>query len=328
MPRPDLALLRLRGEDRLRFLNGQITCQVANLIPGDGVYGYFVTLKGRVEADCMVLAAEDAVFLVLPAAARDGIAERLRKYVVVDRVEIEAIETVATTLVGHDLRPVVTELLGEPPAESPWSHSAARLAGAEVPVRAVRHADRPRPATGDPLQLVTLWLATDADARLRTALDALAVEALDEATWTALRVELGLPLHGRDIGLDHFPHEVADEETLATAIDYTKGCYLGQEVVARIHYRGGVQRRLVGVRLDVAEADAALDPARLEGTDLLAGGRAVATLGSVARAPHLGLIGLAVAHRRAEDGSRVDGAPDDESRPARGELVALPFSLD
>ena len=111
-----------------------------------------------------------------------------------------------------------------------------------------------------------------------------------------LRVEAGIPRFGRDFGPDNFPQETGADE----AVSYTKGCYLGQEVVARIHYRGGVQKTLRGL---VFEGTA---PA--PGTPLLFEGREVGTVTTVVESIALGRpAGLAILHRRgAEPGTRLD----------------------
>jgi folate-binding protein YgfZ len=116
----------------------------------------------------------------------------------------------------------------------------------------------------------------------------------------ALRIDAGIPWFGRDFGPDNFPQETGLEEQ---AVSYTKGCYLGQEVVARLHYRGQVSRQLRRLRLEsVPEAHA------VPGTELLFEGRPAGVLTSVAGPPWLGeLVGLSILQRRAfEPGTRLE----------------------
>jgi folate-binding protein YgfZ len=119
------------------------------------------------------------------------------------------------------------------------------------------------------------------------------IEALE-----ALRVEKGIPRFGVDYGPDNFPQETGLEE----AVSYTKGCYLGQEVVARIHYRGGVQKMIRGLVFDGEAPES--------GAALLAEGREAGTVASVVRSPALGRpIGLSILHRRAAaPGTRLEVA--------------------
>jgi folate-binding protein YgfZ len=103
-----------------------------------------------------------------------------------------------------------------------------------------------------------------------------------------VRVEAGAPRFGAEFGPDHFPQETGLED----AVSYTKGCYLGQEVIARIHYRGGVNRRLCGLEFGGAPP--------LAGTELGFEGRPAGTIGTALWSPTLGrAVGLALLHRRA-----------------------------
>src|SRR5436190_18548631 len=106
---PPSDLLELAGPDRLRFLNGLVTCEVKGLAEGEGRYGFFTDLKGRVLADAVILALADRLRLELPAGSGPAIAAHLRKYVIADRVEVaERSDLVALTLAG----PRATECLG------------------------------------------------------------------------------------------------------------------------------------------------------------------------------------------------------------------------
>jgi folate-binding protein YgfZ len=135
------------------------------------------------------------------------------------------------------------------------------------------------------------------------------------AALEARRVELGVPRFGRDFGPEHFPQETGLGEQ---AVSYTKGCYLGQEVIARIHYRGQANRLLRGLRLPPGTTvDAVAD-----GAELRYEGRPVGTLSSAVRSPALGApVALAIVHRRgAEPGTRVE-----VEGGGAAEVVALPF---
>lgn len=276
--------LRMTGEDRFRFLNGQVTCDVAKLEPGDGVYGFFTTAKGRIEADVTVVAEADALLLHLPAGQGPTIVERLRKYVIVDRVEIEPVDRVAFAVVGP-------------------------------------HADAARGVLPEGASSLTrpdgfnVWLEPEDAASTESAWQAVGARSLDEAVWELHRIQSGRPRWGTDFGLDHFPKETG----LDDAVSYTKGCYLGQEVVARIHYRGGVQRRLRGLRLDAGS------PQELKGAQVLAGGKVVGRLGSVAAGPN-GALGLAILHDKAEVGSTVELQGSD-GELGRATVAELPFDL-
>jgi folate-binding protein YgfZ len=134
--------------------------------------------------------------------------------------------------------------------------------------------------------------------------------AVGEAAAAALRIESGRPLYGVDIDDSTIPEEAGLNDC---AVSFTKGCYVGQETVARLHYRGRPTRRLRGLRLSAAPAT---------GDEVQLGERVVGTLGSTAPSPNLGLIALALLRREAEPGSVVSVG----SAGASAEVVELPFS--
>jgi len=297
--------LEMRGEDRLRFLNAQLTCDVKSLVPGAGRYGFFTSVKGRVLADATVLALDDRLWLELPAGRAGAIREHLQKYVIVDRVVIEPLaEVLPLGLVG----PAAGELLAPlAPAGETWAHAAGELAGGAV--RAVREGRFGVPA-------FSLWVPAPAAAEVfDVLLQRGAAAGVRPVGWRALevlRVEEGRPRWGRDFGSDHFPQETGLEEE---AVSYAKGCYLGQEVVARIHYRGGVNRHLRGLLF----APGTGDPL---GRELRLDGRAVGTVTSAAASPLLDRsLGLAIVHRRAVPGTVVEVAGGGSA-----EVVELPFA--
>ncbi len=300
--------LEMLGEDRDRFLGGYVTCEVKGLAPGTGVYGFVTSVKGRVLADPVVLALDDRLWLELPPDRAQEISQHLGKYAIFDRVEIQPLEAMsAFSLIG----PHAAEALGaavEVP-EAVWSHRPAEVAGAEV--RVVRE-----PAFelgGREIPAWTIWVPTAAAAacfeRLATS-GAGGLVPIGHRAFDSLRVEAGRPLYGLDFGSDNFPQETGLE---GQAVSYEKGCYLGQEVVARIHYRGGVNRHLRGLIFD---RDAA-DPV---GRAVLAGGREAGTVTSAATLTDGARIGLAILHQRAEPGTEVEVTGGGTAR-----VVDLPF---
>ena len=307
--RPWMTRIEMLGEDRRRFLQGLLTCDVQGLEPGDGAYGFVTNVKGRVMADVVVLALEDRLWLVLPAAAGEEISEHLRKYVIVDRVEISVSDDVPLTLIG----PRSEESLawaGELP-ERVFGHRSVSMAGADL--RLVR--EPPLETARAQAPRWTLWLPVDhAEAIVEQLLQdgsARGLAPVGARALDRLRVEAGQPLFGVDFGRDNFPQETGLEEQ---AVSYSKGCYLGQEVVARIHYRGGVNRHLRGLTF----ADRAPDD--LLGRPVLAGGREAGRVTSAATVEDGSRIGLSILHRRAAPGEEVE---IEGAGPAR--VVELPF---
>ncbi|HEX6199253.1 MAG TPA: glycine cleavage T C-terminal barrel domain-containing protein [Thermoanaerobaculia bacterium] len=301
-------VLELVGPDRERFLNGLVTCEVRGLGDGGGVYGFVTARKGGVLADFALLSLADRFRLELPPGRGDAVAAHLGTYLLTDRVELRpGPAPLPLTLAGPGAKAALRALLDEPPApalDARWGHAEVRLAG-----RPARLAHRPLLG----VEAWTVWVEP-ADAR-EVAEALLAADAVRPVGFDALdtvRIEAGVPWWGRDYDDSSLPQETGIEE----ALNFTKGCYLGQEVVARIHYRGGVNRVLRGLQFDGDEPPA-------EGTELLLEGRAVGRVGSVAVSPTLeGPVGLALLHKRgAEPGTRLELAGGGEAEVAELPLV-------
>ena len=286
--RSEAGRLELVGKDRQRFLNAYLTCDVKGLAPGAGAYGFVTSNQGRILSDAVVLAHEDRLWLELGPDQEEPIAEHLKKFILADRVEIRLLgDMQPLSLIG----PRCAEILGEAAVdlEGPWSHGRRMVRGTEVTLQ--------RGGPSVPWEY-TLWVsASIAPHLLESLIEAGATRASFEAL-EILRAEKGLPRFGRDYGAENFPQETGLEE----AVSYTKGCYLGQEVVARIHYRGGVQKSLRGL---VFEGE---PPA--PGAALLVDGRESGTATTIVHSPALGrAAGLAILHRRAATpGTRLEVA--------------------
>lgn len=299
--------LALTGADRRRFLAGLVTCDVKSLEPRRSVYGFFPSAQGKILADVAVLALEDRLWLELPAGASEAIAAHLAKYIIADQVEVFSLEEDhrLLTLAGPRSAAVLGTLTPLP--EEDWSHRAATLAGVEVRI------DR-RPLAGVPA--FTLWVGAAGAAAVAEALLATGdeVRPAGAAALERLRVGNGVPVFGTDFGPDHFPQESGLE---AAAVSYTKGCYLGQEVIARIHYRGRANR---AARRLLFEGEAP-PPA---GARLLHDGEEVGTVGSAVASPAAGgAVGIAVLHRKANaPGTRLD-----VDSGGRAEVAELPEFL-
>jgi len=283
--RPWAEVLVLTGADRQRFLGGLTTADVKALAPGSGAFGFITDRKGHLLADMVVLAAEDRLLLELPPGRSTAILEHLSHYRIADRVEIVADDApLIATILGPGATSVLTEFLTMAPPDAPWAHRSHALL--PTAVRVVRDCRWGVAAW-------SLWIDGEHRQVLAQLLAAGRGEGLMPVGWRALetlRIEAGWPRFGQDIDGGNFPQETGLE---AEAVSYTKGCYLGQEVVARIHYRGGVQRRLCGLRFDRPAADPT-------GATLLLGERTVGTVTSFAMSETRGAIGLGVLHRSAE----------------------------
>ncbi len=216
------ALLRVTGDDALNFLQGQFTNDLRKSVAGVAIYGLWLNQKGKVVADSFVAPADGAtaqwvVSYFSPAAA---IRERLEAFIIADDVAIEdrTAEWAAVTIFGEVDRGALTAAV-----EESFVFTGRRERGA---------------------QAQTEWIFPETAAAKVAELLAGGRE-LTAAEVALRRVQAGIPAVPADIGLGELPNEGGLE---AEAISYTKGCYLGQEVMARLKSMGQVRRRLRCVR--------------------------------------------------------------------------------
>jgi folate-binding protein YgfZ len=266
------AFLRFSGKDARSYLHRMSTQDLADLTPGASAYAAFLNAKGHLLAEGHVLAREDDLLVALDPAAAAEARAHLERFVIMDDVTIEPVP---------DLRAL--PVLGP---EGP-----RRVEGRAAGALRVPNERRGAPA-------VDLWLPTaEADA-LRAALVAGGLPELGPEELEALRVLGGIARFGVEVGGDagRLPMEAG---LTRAAISFTKGCYLGQEIVVRATVRGQLQRGLVQL---------ALPPGASPGTPLLAGEAEVGAVTSAAETPE-GRVGLAYlrrAHWRA--GERLAAA--------------------
>lgn len=237
-PLSERAVLCARGDDRTTFLQGMLSNDVARLAPGAGTHALLLTEQGRVVADLVVLVLDDRLWLDLPAASRERVRAALERFVVADDVELEDLALSGMALRG----PAATAVLGRVlPADAAaiaalaeGAHREAVHDGAHVRVaRIAEHG----------VEGFHLWCAEAAcsDALAVHLLAAGAVSVGPEAI-EVQRIERGWARDGVDYDTQTLAAEIP---SLARAVSYGKGCYLGQEVMERIAARGHVNWLLV-----------------------------------------------------------------------------------
>ncbi len=280
-----------RGEDRVRFLNGYLTCEVA---AENGSFGFFTHAKGGILADAVVQAREGEHRIVVPDGRGEALLEHLRRYVIADRVEFELEEGVAEwILAGEGAAGMLSALGVDVPrveAREEWTTVTGKLGGAAVHVTLERDLGAP---------VFSIAAAIEDAAGVAGALESSGAETVDGAAFEAARIAAGVPRYGVDYDERHFPQETGLED----GISYTKGCYLGQEVVARIHYRGHVNHSLRALDFELTDSLTLPEP----GTPVTFEGDEVGRVGSSARFEPDGVArALAVLHRKAaEPGTTV-----------------------
>ena len=300
LDRSERGKLALTGTERKPFLAGQVTNDIEGLQAGGGCYAAFLTHKGKMLGDLRVLAVEDdgaepELLLDTERATLQALFDLVRRFKIGYDVELHkrTVQRGLLSLVGPAARAVAgAEDL--PPDEH--SHRAGEIAGHAVRLIATD------------VGVDVLCEAEDTDS-VRTALLAAGAAPASEQAAEILRVERGRPRYGVDADDATIPQEAGLNER---AVSFTKGCYVGQETVARLFYRGKPNRHLRGLKLSEPVAP---------GAELQLGERVVGTISSSLVSPELGPIALALVRREAAPGDTVAVAGGTSA-----EVVELPFS--
>lgn len=234
------ALLQFTGSDRISFLQGMLSNDLRPLNMFDGQQATILTQQGKVIADVRVLCAMNSIYLDFWEPLKDKILAHLNRYLVADEVEINDpnSEWKMLSLQGPHSRKILDELLANaalPP--QPNQHAMVQFDGA--PICLVR-ADHTGQNGFDLIVQNSLLLA------FAQRLEQLGASWVGARAQNILRIEAGIPRYGMDFSEEHLLLEVG----LENSYSYTKGCYLGQEVVERIRSRGHVNRKLCGLLLD------------------------------------------------------------------------------
>jgi folate-binding protein YgfZ len=267
----DLSTLVITGADRLTWLNGLVTCDLAKKRVGEATYGLVVARNGRVIADVFVLVDEARLLLALPTVAVETLRRHFEHYLVMEDAEVAPGLDAFQTWFMHG--PRSAELL-----------AAARDAGGVGSVL-----DR----TG--LGGAIVFAQRDRADEIRAGISRAALEiggvVGDAEGWRALRLERGVAEFGEDFDEKTYPQEAGLEKV---AVSFEKGCYLGQEVVCMLEMRGHVKRKLAPLVLEAA----GVPPPGTGVTDLA--GEAVGEVSSAALSPTLGRVVAFAMVKRAQ----------------------------
>jgi folate-binding protein YgfZ len=292
--RSERGKLALTGADAKRFLQGQVTNDVEALRPGAGCYAAFLTPKGKMLGDLRILDADEELLLDTERVALQPLFNMIRRAMIGYAVELHkrTLERGLLSLIGPESRAIAGA--GTLP-QAEHAHDELELGG--IAARAIRT------DAG-----IDLLCDSNDTAALRHALQDAGATPISEATAECVRIERGRPRYGVELDDGVIPQEAGLNER---AVSFSKGCYVGQETVARLHYRGKPNRLLRGLRLS-----APAEP----GAPLRLGEREVGRIASAAVSPRLGPIALALVRREAPVGSTVLLAGDTDAH-----VVELPF---
>jgi glycine cleavage system T protein len=306
--RSERGKIGVTGKDRATFLHGLVSNDVKGLTQGQGNESALLDVHGKVTAPLIVHCLPDRIVLETDSRLREPLSSGIDRYLFSERAELEDV-TVAwgiLTVAGPSARKVVEQVIGSAmPDLARWHHLVAPWEGREI--RIVRTEE-----TGE--EGYDLWISPEGLGRLWERLREAGARPVGREAWNVLRVEAGAVRYGVDVDAS----TLLLEAPLPDAYSLNKGCYMGQEVIARITYRGHVNRKIVGFRF----ADARVPPA---GATVLVDGKEVGRITSAVVSPALGVT-LALGFLRREHwepGTRVAVRDGNELLPA--EVAELPF---
>jgi tRNA-modifying protein YgfZ len=311
--RSDRGRIVVSGADRASYLQGLLTNDIVALARGQGCYAAYLTAQGRMIADLNVYELGDIILLTMAGDVKDAVMAKLDQFIFGEDVQlgdvtgtfaqVAVIGPEAAGSVARIMSGVTADALGGLPehgnVRAEWAGGAAII---------VRVTDTGQPG-------FDLFVEQPRAPELKAALSAIDVAPVDAATAEAIRIESGVALFHRDMDEETLPLEAGIE---SRAISFTKGCYVGQEVVIRVLHRGHgrVARKLVGLAFDGPQPPA-------PGATIRAGEREIGEVTSSTLSPALRKpIALGYVHRDfVEPGTTVsvDGVG--------GAVTALPFVL-
>jgi folate-binding protein YgfZ len=292
--RSDRGKLLVTGSEAAEYLQGQLTNDIEVLEAGEGCYAALLDRKGHMQADMRVLVVDgEKIWIDTEPEGLAAARRHLEMYKIgrdADVVDAGA-ERAIVSLIG----PRSAELAGSSPLPE-YCHEEIQVDGIECP------------AVGTALGIDLIPHAEDRE-RLIAALAAAGAPAVDPAAAEIVRIEGGTPRFGSEMDTATMPAEAG---IVSSAVNFEKGCYIGQETVARLHYKGKPNRHLRGLRLSRPE---------VPGATLSLGEKEVGKLGGSCVSPAHGPIGLAIVRREAEPGAELLVGEDGVT----ARVVDLPF---
>lgn len=289
-------VVEIRGEDRLSWLDTLSTQRISTLKPSESTQALLLSVQGRIEHEMKVLATEDRLLLIAEPGAGAGVEQFLNSMRFMLRVEVNNLSATHGVLAATRSIPSAGSLAWADPwpgvAEGGWAYSRED------------HPGKDRPWFMHVIELDQL-AAVAADEELAGMM---AVEALRIAAWE--------PRFGADIDDKTIPHEL---DWLRTAVHMDKGCYKGQETIARVHNIGHPPRRVVFLDLD-----GSMHTLPAQGAEVKLGERTVGRVTSAALHYEAGPIALAVIKRNVDPEAELTVVDGETSYPASQEVIVAP----
>jgi folate-binding protein YgfZ len=305
--------MRVVGPDRRRWLHGMVTQEVIGLADGRGAYAAVLNPQGHMLSDMRIFALPEVLLCDLPPATAESIPEHLDRYLIMEKARIEVVtdQLALLSLQGPQSGLAVSACLGAEWGELPvWGVGSRRWDGVDLVVARVSHCG---------VDGYDLFVDAARAVPLYTALCAHRQQfAVDPVGWQAInhrRIEAGIPWWGHELDLSVVPYEAR----LEAAISLTKGCYVGQEIIARLEARGQVNNLLCGLTL---EGDRVPEPKE----EIFAGdGRKIGRITSAVRSPASGGV-IALGYLRREHSAPGTSVTLQHAQGEQSATVAaLPF---
>ncbi len=275
------AKIAINGADRVRWLNGMITNNIRELAAGRGVYAFLLNPQGHILGDLYAYNRGESIVADTDHSQLEKVITIFKKYIIMDKVTLEDVGEKLTTI----------------GIAGPKAHAVMQSAGLEVPtlqplqlVDRGFHEIRLTLVRGDPatVECFELWLDPANVPAVWQALVRAGARPGGTTAQELLRIASGIPRYGQDIRERDLPQETGQQR----ALHFSKGCYIGQEIVERIRSRGGVHRQLTGFEID--------GPLPAPGTKLQADGKEVGEITSVASLPSAPERAIALGYIRRE----------------------------
>ena len=236
--RLDRAQIALTGSDRVRWLNGMVTNNVRDLATGHGVYAFLLNPQGKIQAEIYAFNRGESLVVETGRAQLETVLQIFDRYIIMDDVEVENLTGKFTVigLAGPRSREVLAagglsqELEPSQFSHVKWNGSDATLVRGDNPY----------------VENYEVWVPTEDSETASQALASAGAQEVHEDALEMFRIGCGIPKFGQDIRERDLPQETAQER----ALNFTKGCYIGQEIVERIRSRGAVHRTFVGFEIE------------------------------------------------------------------------------
>jgi folate-binding protein YgfZ len=235
------AKIRLTGSDRVRWLNGMVTNNIRDLAPDHGVYAFLLNPQGHILGDMITYQRGDSLLVETDQAQLAKILATFDHYIIMDDVEVTNVsDSIATVGVTGPNCATVLDAAGikvpqlEPlqVAESSWQQMSLSVVRGDH----------------DSRLSYAIWIAPERAADLRASLEAAGAKVIGQDALELYRIALGIPRYGHDIRERDLPQETEQQR----ALNFNKGCYVGQEIVERIRSRGNVHRKFTGFAMEGA----------------------------------------------------------------------------